>query len=156
MKTTFAISALLSSALAAPFQLVVSKASSNANELLDRAVVFQTNTLFVGRAGRHSVNFNGADGALSIQNGDPIYVSSNGQLKIREYEHDVPRGGLTEGFTTTPDNTLKWAQGNTYVCPAKMEFSYGDPDDAIGIFAERSGAQLPDGCVQITLKKAAI
>ncbi|KAF4964078.1 hypothetical protein FSARC_7980 [Fusarium sarcochroum] len=155
MKTTFVLSALLSSALAAPFQLVVSQSSSKSTELKDRAVVFQSNTLFVADSDRHGVNFNGADGTLSIQNGDPVYVAKSGQVKIREYQKEVPSDGLNTGFNTSRDN-LKWAQGDIYACKTEKKFSYGDSAIAWGLFVERSGAKFPKKCSKITLKKAAI
>ncbi|KAJ4253981.1 hypothetical protein NW762_010382 [Fusarium torreyae] len=155
MKTTFVLSALLSSALAAPFQLVVSQASAQSAELKGRAIVFQSNTLFVADSDSHGVNFNSAHGTLSIQNGDPVYVDSNGQVKIREYQKQVPSDGLTTGFTDSGNN-LKWAQGDWYACKTEEKFSYGDSAIAWGLFGERSGAKLPKECSKVTLKKAAI
>ncbi|KAJ4252880.1 hypothetical protein NW762_010786 [Fusarium torreyae] len=155
MKATFALSALFAGALAADFRLVISKAASKVSELQGESLIFQSNTLFVDTTGNNGVIFNGADGTLNIQNGDPVYADKNGQLKIREYQKDVPSDGLTQGFTTGTDNTLKWAQGNIYTCTAKKSFSYGNDVDAAGIFVDRPGVKLPNDCILITLSKKA-
>ena len=73
MKTTLALSALISSMLAAAaptsssFQLVI---SSNTDNLNGRALISQGDAFIVAPSGEHGINFTGGDGTLGIENGD--------------------------------------------------------------------------------------
>ncbi|KAF2014431.1 hypothetical protein BU24DRAFT_410177 [Aaosphaeria arxii CBS 175.79] len=92
MKATIAFSALASSVLAAPFQLVVSKAANSVDELKDKTIAFQ-----------HSV----------------LLVADNVRYGVRRQRHTVhpernSSDGLTTGFTTARDNTIKFGVEKTY------------------------------------------
>ena len=76
MKSTFALSALFASVLAAAapttseFQLVISGAQSRATELNGRALISQGDAFILAPGSEHGINFTGGDGTLGIENGD--------------------------------------------------------------------------------------
>ncbi|PWY83893.1 hypothetical protein BO94DRAFT_557714 [Aspergillus sclerotioniger CBS 115572] len=145
MKSTFALSALIASVLAAaaptttPFQLVISRAQSSTTELKGRALISQGDAFIVAPNGDHGINFTGGDGTLGIQNGDVVYVGSDGHVDLKSTD-GIASDGLTEGFTTDSNNVLQWAQGEFFACPH---------------VSLRSGVTLSSDCVQIGLTKVA-
>ncbi|RAH64645.1 uncharacterized protein BO66DRAFT_415750 [Aspergillus aculeatinus CBS 121060] len=125
MKTVFALSAVISSAFAAaaaasssasPFELVISNAQSRATELKGRALISQGDAFILAPAGEHGINFTGGNGSLGIQNGDVVYVGTDGHVDLKSTD-GIAAGGLTQGFTTGSDNALEWAQGQFFACP---------------------------------------
>ncbi|OGM42487.1 hypothetical protein ABOM_008335 [Aspergillus bombycis] len=155
MKSAFILSALASSVLAAaaPFQLVISGSQSRTSELKDRALISQGDAFIVAPQGEHGINFTGGDGTLGIQNGDVVYVGTDGHVDLKSTD-GIVAGGLTQGFTTGSNNVLEWAQGQFYACPHVSFFAAGPP--TYMLYASRSGATLPNDCIQISLTKAAI
>ncbi|KAJ5579611.1 uncharacterized protein N7459_005596 [Penicillium hispanicum] len=159
MKTAFALSALFSSVLAAAapasstFQLVISGAQSSASDLQDRALISQGDAFILAPKGEHGINFTGGDGSLGIQNGDVVYVGTDGHVDLKS-TNGIAAGGLTEGFTTGSNDTLEWAQGQFYACPAVSLYAAGPP--TYMIYASRSGATLSSDCISIDLTKTAI
>ncbi|KAI2995934.1 hypothetical protein M752DRAFT_276951 [Aspergillus phoenicis ATCC 13157] len=153
MKTTLALSALISSMLAAAaptsssFQLVI---SSNTDNLNGRALISQGDAFIVAPSGEHGINFTGGDGTLGIENGDVVYVGTDGHVDLKSTD-SVQSGGLTQGFTTGSDNTLEWAQGNFYACPHQSLYAAGEP--TYMIYTSRSGVTLSSTCVQVALRE---
>ncbi|KAL3248764.1 hypothetical protein ABHI18_011899 [Aspergillus niger] len=141
MKTTLALSALISSMLAAAtptsssFQLVI---GSNTDNLNGRPLISQGDAFIVAPSGEHGINFTG------------VYVGTDGHVDLKSTD-GVQSGGLTQGFTTGSDNTLEWAQGNFYACPHQSLYSAGEP--TYMIYASRSGVTLSSTCVQIDLQE---
>ncbi|KAE8363744.1 hypothetical protein BDV27DRAFT_158523 [Aspergillus caelatus] len=155
MKSAFTLSALVSGvlAVAAPFQLVISGSHSRTNELNDRALISQGDAFIVAPKGEHGINFTGGDGTLGIQNGDVVYVGTDGHVDLKSTD-GVAAGGLTQGFTTGSNNALEWAQGQFFACPHESLFAAGPP--TYMLYASRSGVTLPTDCVQINLTKVAV
>ncbi|RAK98705.1 uncharacterized protein BO80DRAFT_479140 [Aspergillus ibericus CBS 121593] len=154
MKSAIAFSALIASALAAsPFQLIISDSQSRTSELQNRALISQGDAFIVAPNGDHGINFVGGDGTLGIQNGDVVYVGTDGHVDLKSI-NGIAAGGLTEGFTTGSNNVLEWAQGSVYACPHVSLYAAGPP--TYMIYVDRSGATLPDGCIEVELTKKAI
>ncbi|GLA52953.1 hypothetical protein AnigIFM63604_010035 [Aspergillus niger] len=120
------------------FQLVI---SSNTDNLNGRALISH---------GEHGINFTGGDGILGIENGDVVYVGTDGHVDLKSTD-GVQSGGLTQGFTTGSDNTLEWAQGNFYACPHQSLYAAGEP--TYMIYTSRSGVTLSSTCVQVALRE---
>ncbi|KAL4912140.1 hypothetical protein BDW62DRAFT_216580 [Aspergillus aurantiobrunneus] len=131
IKSAFALSALVSSALAAttaraaPFQLV----------------------------GEHGINVTGGDGALGIQNDDVVYVGTDGHVDLKSID-GIADGGLTEGFTTGSNNILEWAQGGFFAWPSQSFYAAGP--DTYMIYASREGANLASNCIQISFTETSV
>ncbi|OJJ95130.1 hypothetical protein ASPACDRAFT_64728 [Aspergillus aculeatus ATCC 16872] len=161
MKTVLALSAVISGAFAAaavsssasPFQLVISDAQSRATELKGRALISQSDAFILAPAGEHGINFTGGDGSLGIQNGDVVYVGSDGHVDLKS-TNGIAAGGLTQGFTTGSDNALEWAQGQFFACPHVSLYAAGPP--TYMIYATRSGVALPTDCIAVDLAKVAV
>ncbi|PYI13645.1 hypothetical protein BO99DRAFT_346934 [Aspergillus violaceofuscus CBS 115571] len=161
MKTAFALSAVISSAFAAaaaassapPFQLLISGAQSRATELKGRALISQGDAFILAPHGEHGINFTGGDGTLGIQNGDVVYVGTDGHVDLKS-TGGIAAGGLTQGFTTGSDNALKWVQGQFFACPHVSFHAEGPP--TYMIYATRSGAALPTDCIAVDLAKVAV
>ena len=81
-----------------------------------------------------------------------VYVGTDGHVDLKS-TNGVAAGGLTTGFILS-GNDFAWAQGDFFACPHTRFYAAGPP--TYMIYASRPGANLPQGCTKIALKKTAI